>query len=261
MPTLEQNREYWNADYAWEKQGDEWSETWGGARAQWFGSLLPRVQAFLPTGTILEIAPGFGRWTNYLKDLAKNLIVVDLSEKCIQACQNRFIADRNITYHANDGRSLSMIPDNSIDFVFSFDSLVHAENDVLKTYLEQLAKKLRPDGCGFIHHSNIGEYRRDFAFAEKIHPRLKGFLTNRGAIDTHHWRAFSMTASLFERYCDEAGLQCIGQELVNWSSKRLIDSFSFFTPKTSKWARPNVVIANPNFMREAERIKSFSYLY
>ena len=32
--------------------------------SQWFGLIFPRIHAFLPTGTILEIAPGFGRWTN-----------------------------------------------------------------------------------------------------------------------------------------------------------------------------------------------------
>ena len=43
-------------------------------------------------------------------------------------------------------------------FVFSFDSLVYAENDVIAAYLSQLARKLSPDGVGFIHHSNIGAY-------------------------------------------------------------------------------------------------------
>jgi cyclopropane fatty-acyl-phospholipid synthase-like methyltransferase len=39
------------------------------------------------------------------------------------------------------------------DFVFSFDSLVHVESDVIENYLTQLAKKLKPNGIGFIHHS------------------------------------------------------------------------------------------------------------
>ncbi|MEK6280890.1 MAG: hypothetical protein AABN95_11100 [Acidobacteriota bacterium] len=29
---------------------------------------LPRIHPFIPVGTILEIAPGYGRWTHYLKD-------------------------------------------------------------------------------------------------------------------------------------------------------------------------------------------------
>ena len=32
------------------------------------GTIFPRIRECLPVGTILEIAPGFGRWTHYLKD-------------------------------------------------------------------------------------------------------------------------------------------------------------------------------------------------
>ena len=127
MPTVEQNRQLFNQDYEWSKQGEEWSSVWGGSEAQWFGALLPRIHAFIPTGTILEIAPGFGRWTSYLKKYCEYLAVVDLAEECIKACQQRFVSDSHITYYVNDGKSLAMIQDKSIDFVFSFDSLVHAE--------------------------------------------------------------------------------------------------------------------------------------
>ena len=30
-----------------------------------------------------------------------------------------------MSYHLNDGRSLEMIPDGTIDLIFSFDSLIH----------------------------------------------------------------------------------------------------------------------------------------
>ena len=153
MPTVEQNLQMWDAHYEWTKQGEEWSSAWGGSESQWFGAIFPRIHSFLPTSTILELAPGFGRWTKYLKNCCEHLIIVDLSENCIKACHQRFASDSNITYHINDGKSLSMIPDGSIDFVFSFDSLVHAEADVIQGYLNQLSKKLKPDGAGFIHPS------------------------------------------------------------------------------------------------------------
>ena len=114
----------------------------GGSEAQWFGR-FSRIHAFVPTGTILEIAPGYGRWTYYLRERCERLIAVDLSPKCIEACRQKFAAYQHITYHVNDGKSLSMIADGSIDFVFSFDSLVHAEADVIETYLNQLARKLK----------------------------------------------------------------------------------------------------------------------
>lgn len=261
MPTVEQNLKMWDADYEWTKQGEEWSSSWGGSESQWFGAIFPRIHSFVPTGTILELAPGFGRWTNYLKDCCERLIIVDLSETCIRACQQRFASESHITYHVNDGESLTMVPDRSIDLVFSFDSLVHAEADVIRAYLNQLAKKLKPNGVGFFHHSNIGEYHRYFSISDKIPTPLRNRMLERDLLDRTHWRAFSMTARLFATFCEEAGLQCVSQELVNWGAKRLIDCFSVFTPKTSIWARPNVVIKNPDFMKEAELIRRLSHVY
>jgi 2-polyprenyl-3-methyl-5-hydroxy-6-metoxy-1,4-benzoquinol methylase len=262
MPTIEENQQTWDQSYEWSKQGDEWSSSWGSAKAQWFESILPRVNAFLPAGTILEIAPGFGRWTNYLKNACDRLIVVDLSEKCIKSCQQRFISDSHIEYHVNDGKSLAMIPDNSIDFVFSFDSMVHAEADVLETYLAQIATKLTPNGVGFIHHSNLGQYQPALAAIDLIPSELKAEIVNPVLLEPTHWRAGSMTAQLFTDYCDRANLQCINQELVNWGNDGLlIDSFSIFTPKNSTWTRDNHVIENLEFMKEADLIKKRSHLY
>ena len=64
---------------------------------------------------MLELAPGFGRATQYLKELCDRLIVVDLSERCIAACRERFAAAHNIEYHINDGTSLAMVPERAID--------------------------------------------------------------------------------------------------------------------------------------------------
>jgi 2-polyprenyl-3-methyl-5-hydroxy-6-metoxy-1,4-benzoquinol methylase len=262
MPTIAENQQTWDENYEWAKQGDEWSSSWGGAQAQWVGSILPRIHALMPTGTILEIAPGFGRWTNYLRTYCDRLVVVDLSEKCIKACQQRFKADTHIDYHVNDGKSLAMIPDQSIDFVFSFDSLVHAEADVLETYLTQLATKLTPNGIGFIHHSNLGRYQPALTLIEQIPIELRAEIVNKELLEPTHWRAGSMTAKLFADYCDRANLQCIGQELVNWGNDGLlIDSFSLFTPKNSRWSRDNQIIENLGFMQEADLIKQRSYLY
>ena len=91
MPTIERNLSLW-ANYNWEQEGEEWSSAWGGSEFQWQWTLLPRIGAFIPAATILELGPGFGRWTNYLKDYCDQLIGVDLSENCIRACQAKFSA-------------------------------------------------------------------------------------------------------------------------------------------------------------------------
>jgi SAM-dependent methyltransferase len=221
----------------------------------WFGALLPRVHAFIPTGTILEIAPGYGRWTQYLKESCQRLVVVDMAENCIEHCKRRFATSTNVEYHVNDGRSLEMIAPESVDFVFSFDSLVHADRGVLSAYLEQLAAKLTPNGVGFFHHSNLGSYPRARAFVLKLPPPVAHRLIQRGRlIDLHAWREEGMTADVFRELCTTAGLKCVGQESINWEKGPfLIDTLSMFTRPGSRWDRSYVGIRNPHFRADAQR--------
>lgn len=258
MPAIEDNRAVWTGDWDWSGEGDEWSEWWGGTAAMWFGALLPRIHAFVPARRILEIAPGYGRWTHFLKDLADRLVVVDLAENCIEQCKLRFIEAANIEYHVNDGRSLDMVADQSIDFAFSFDSLVHADADVVGNYLSQLADKLTPDGVGFIHHSNAGSYRLLADLARRTPRRLFGPLLQRGLLfDLPAWRDETGTAELFVEQCERADLSCFAQEKITWQrGYYLIDTLSMFTPRGSRWERPRVVLRNPLFRREARRMAS-----
>lgn len=222
----------------------------------WFSVLLPRIHAFVPAGTILEIAPGYGRWTQYLKDLCDRLIIVDLAENCIDHCRRRFSAASNIEYHVNDGRSLDAVADGSVDFVFSFDSLVHVEADVLAAYLKELTRKLKPDGVGFFHHSNIGSYRAMKALVYATPERLRRPLAHQGVLlDLFRWRAESVTADGFAGLCADADLACVAQEKITWEDGPwLIDALSVFTPRGSRWDRPRVVMENRRFHKDAARL-------
>ena len=154
MPDLQWNLATWNDQHRWEAEGDEWSVAWGGARAQWYGTIYPRLHRFLPVARILEIAPGHGRWSQFLLPNCNEYFGVDLSEKCIQACVRRFSASTRAHFIKNDGQSLEAIPDDYIDFVFSFDSLVHAEVDIIREYVWQICQKLTKSAVAFMHHSN-----------------------------------------------------------------------------------------------------------
>jgi hypothetical protein len=66
MGSVDQLKTVFNDEWDWSTQGDEWSTWWGGTPALWYGALLPRVHQWLPAPRVLEIAPGFGRWTQYL---------------------------------------------------------------------------------------------------------------------------------------------------------------------------------------------------
>jgi SAM-dependent methyltransferase len=255
MPTVDENLHNW-ATRDWSRRGEEWSGWWGGTPAFWYGAILPRIHPMIPAGTILEIGPGYGRWTQYLKDLCDRLVIVDLTEHCIAYCREHFSEDTNLDYHVNDGRSLSMIEASSIDVVFSFDSLVHAEADVIGNYLTQLATKLTPDGIGFIHHSNAGTLKAPSALSRRLPRRIYRPLKRRGiAVNLTAWRDPTMTAATFRRQCADAGLACVTQELVSWEfGGYLLDGFSIIARPGSRWDRPLRILRNPLFVAEARRM-------
>src|SRR5262249_10354895 len=155
---------------------------------------LPRLHRFLPTGTVLEIAPGHGRWTKYLADQCDRLVAVDVAESCVEVCRERFADTPHVEVHRNDGRALPMLADASVDPVFSFDSLVHVEADVLGAYLGEFARVLAPDGVAFIHHSNLGEFRTFYSGFLRLPSRVRRELVRAKLVDSEHWRALSVTA-------------------------------------------------------------------
>ncbi|HZE58393.1 MAG TPA: class I SAM-dependent methyltransferase [Chthoniobacterales bacterium] len=240
-------------DYEWIAAGEEWSEPWGGSAGQWFGSILPRIQGALSAKTILEIGSGFGRWSHYLREHCTQLYLVDPDTRCMQACQERFATDSKVRFYRNEGDSLAGIADNSVDFIFSFDSLVHVQRQTIETYLSQFAAKLTPSGLGFIHHSNLGEYASSLA-------RRVRTLRGKGMASDHQ-RDPEMTAGLFRQLAEQYGLQCLCQELVNWRGRRLIDCFSMIAPGESKRKAATRPLRNHDFMLEAQLIRRITQHY
>jgi SAM-dependent methyltransferase len=239
VPSVEENHDQW-ANYDWTDKGDEWSVGFGGTEAMWAWFLQPRVSPFLPSAHTLEIAPGFGRATQFLVPASAKLTLVDLAEPCIDACKERFAEHDHIDYHVNDGRSLDMIEDGSIDFVFSWDSLVHAECDVLESYLTQLGRKLRPGGTGVVHHSNIDAYRK----------RRTGKLT----VANEHWRAPTMSAAKFRSYATAAGLRCVVQELIPWGGTDFSDCLSVFRRDVKRPLRRRTrIVRNSQFFSQIQQ--------
>jgi len=248
MPSIEENKQSWETEYDWPQSGDEWSGSWGSPRAQWEGCILPRIFPFL-RGRVLEIAPGHGRWTQFLRAHCASLIGVDLAPACVEHCKRRFREDAKLDFQVNDGLTLPMAGDASIDFAFSFDSLVHAESDAISSYVSELARVLKPGGAAFIHHSNLGGIRR--SLWDKIKRRISGIAYQQ------HWRAPSMSADKMREFTERSGMSCLQQELIPWGDgwPLLIDCMSILINAPGKEC---VVIENHRFMEEAAAIKRIS---
>ncbi|MCB0340463.1 MAG: class I SAM-dependent methyltransferase, partial [Bdellovibrionales bacterium] len=240
-PSIETNLNTWNAeDWTRFGEGENWSGPWGNTDALWFGDLLFRLQSFLPTQRILEIAPGHGRITRFLINYCEKLDVVDLSPNCIKYCQQRFADRTNINYHVTDGKSLAMVEDGAFDLIFSYASLVHVELDVIEAYLSQAAQKLTPNGVVFFHHSNLHEYMRQ-GLGYMPNNVLRELRINPGG-----GRGTTVEAEHVRKIADQNGLSVVTQELMCFQARCFgaeiyNDCFSTLTKKGSKFEREPMI--------------------
>lgn len=237
--SIESNRRWNSAEKFGNDGGELWSHAWGGTAHLWMVTLLPRLAPFLPSRNLLEIAPGFGRVSAYLEAFAENYIGVDLNEVCVEACRDRFQEKPHMSFYENDGKSLPMVGDSSVDLIFSWDSMVHVQIDALYPYFLEFARVLKPGGYGFIHHSNfrsVLEATPKERWAEVIQTKGQG-------------RANQVSAVAVQEFCRRAGLHLISQELHTWANESLTDCISVFR-KTKPTGTPPRILENHDFRDE-----------
>jgi SAM-dependent methyltransferase len=248
MPSIEANRRHWES-YTWSRGGEEWSAPWGGTENLWRAVLLPRIGRFLGVHAILEIGPGHGRLTAHLVDRCERLFLVDVTPGCIEACQRRFAGERHVEYHIGDGRSLPAVADGSIDFAFSFDSLVHADHEAMSGYLAELDRVLAPRGVAFLHHSNLAAYRDP--------------ATRRCLVANRHWRASDVSADSVVATAARTGcLRCVRQELIAWEGGSVLtDCLSCLVHPQHPLAGTPVRRAHPAFFELVRDDSALRALY
>lgn len=157
MPDIEWNRATWDASHDWAEDGDEWSGMAAHCAQpydRWKSALVSELlQPFSVEADVLEVAPGHGRFTEYIVPVATSVTLVDLSPTCLEVCRQRFGDGSHMRYVQTDGTTLPGVAEDSIDFVWSFDSFVHMELPVIDAYLAEFARVLRPGGRFTIHHA------------------------------------------------------------------------------------------------------------
>lgn len=177
---------------------------------QWRELILPFLRLDEPgidCGVTVDLGAGRGRTASKLLPLAGRLHLVDLHANNLEACRHRFGGDPRLSYHVTEGRSLPL-PNATATFLFCFDSMVHFDSDVVRAYLREIRRVLRPGGHAFLHHSNTTSHPGgDF----KAQPQ---------------WRNF-MSKELLAHYAFKEGLDVLRQEPVDWvGDGSFIDCFS-----------------------------------
>jgi len=132
----------------------KWTDRWGGPTHQWHKTIFPRIRRFLPAKSILEIGCGRGIISQQLMHNATTLTLVDFVDIREQLLLPASALNSKVRFYQNDGMTLKVIADKSIDFAFSFFSLVDADHETMRSYIAELDRVLTDNGAAFIHHSN-----------------------------------------------------------------------------------------------------------
>lgn len=154
------NRQIWE-EWDWEQGGEEWTIS-----PDWKDSVVRDVlkTSLKPGGTIVEIGPGAGRWTEHLIALGDELIGVDISQTCVDLCSKKF-AGNPARFVKTTGADLPGVAAGSVHSLWSFDVFVHINSPEVTRYATEFARVMAPGARGVIHHGNAagrnGGWRSD----------------------------------------------------------------------------------------------------
>lgn len=162
----------WKDRYAWRLDGDEWSGMaafCGQPYEAWKRALIAAfIDEHMADGArVVEIAAGHGRWTEHLLRRAGHVTIVEVDQDCLDACVERFAGTDNLATYLTDGWAVPVVPDRSVDFIWSFDSMVHMPPEVVRGYLGEIARTLRPGGIAVLHHAGLSHWSLPLAHLTK----------------------------------------------------------------------------------------------
>jgi SAM-dependent methyltransferase len=199
---MDNNLEFAKTPLLW----DEWFDrVEHEAIPQWNKFVKPYIPSKL--GHTLEIAAGGGRFTEILYRMTDSMAAYDMNDYAIKRLKKRFF-DGSVAVYKNDGKHLDYTPNESIDFVFSFDSMVHFDKEIVFAYIDEIHRVLKSGGQAFLHLSNLTEGDKEI----KNNP---------------HWRALGGMEN-FVQYCFEKDFK-VEVRMLDWIPNNNLDCILLIT--------------------------------
>jgi ubiquinone/menaquinone biosynthesis C-methylase UbiE len=211
------NLAQWDRRHPWPHGGDEWTGqamACGVPYAEWKQAVLYRYLPLMREGgTILEIGPGHGRWSEPLLEHADLLILCDISPNCLDTCRERLTGLGRIRTHLSQAADLPPDLSGAVDAVWSYDCLVHVAPPECERYIREIARVLKPGGVAMLHHSHRPGSGRGMAWAlSRAASALRRVMRWAAHADSHAgWRS-RVTREDVRGWSTAAGLMVERQE-------------------------------------------------
>lgn len=110
---------------------------------------------------VLDYGCGSGYGTSLLSHYFKRAFGVDVSTETIDFCKKNYNKE-NLEFSVLDP-FLQPFPNNSFDFIFSFQVFEHVPLDQVETYVKNVKNMLKPNGKAIITTPNCNNYHNNFS--------------------------------------------------------------------------------------------------
>lgn len=162
---------------------------------------------------VVELACGHGRHTAQIVDRAHHVTLVDVNPLAIEVCRTRFAACDHVSYFVTSGFDLGDLESDRYTALFCYDAMVHFEPRVVISYIDEIARILRPGGKALLHYSN---YDAD---------------PEGGPFHNRHWRNF-FSERMMRAFASRAGLSPIQSLIIPWEGTPDIDAITLLLKRT-----------------------------
>jgi ubiquinone/menaquinone biosynthesis C-methylase UbiE len=158
----------------------------------------------LDTTATLELACGHGRHGEKSASACGHLYLMDIHEANIEFCRSRLANFANVECLVSNGYDFQPLLEASLTAIYCYDAMVHFSPDLVKSYLLDTARVLKPGGRALYHHSNhLAPLDRHYG----LNPHARNH----------------MSKELFAQYASEASLQVVEQIVIPWGGMADLD--------------------------------------
>jgi hypothetical protein len=122
-----------------------------------------------PETVVLEIGPGRGAWSKtFLHRNCRKLYAVDVADPEHTHFWDHVGNDARAEYIVADDLNLSGVPDDSIDYFFSFGVFCHLKPEMCEEYLISIHRKMRHGSRGFLMIADFDKYEHCRAAVDRL---------------------------------------------------------------------------------------------